>query len=128
MGLAGATWSGTVFDTHGIPIDDLFGIYHLLSDKWYRVPSRGVRGVRAVRVSEASGPSAATTGEAIRFSTIHKFFAPSHPFAGVMVGVEVVMMGWRRRYSSRLPSRLQIQDTCGTSAQSGTATATDNQP
>jgi len=28
-----------------------------------------------------------------------------------MVGVEVVMMGWRRRYSSRLPSRLPIQDT-----------------
>ena len=40
MGLAGAAGSGTVFDTHGIPIDDLFGIYHLLSDKWYRVPSR----------------------------------------------------------------------------------------
>ena len=41
MGLAGAAGSGTVFDTHGIPIDDLFGIYHFLSDKWYRVPSQG---------------------------------------------------------------------------------------
>jgi hypothetical protein len=51
MGLAGAAESGAVSNTHCMPIDDLFGIYHLLSDKWYRVPSRGEEPKRGCKFS-----------------------------------------------------------------------------